>query len=162
MMMKSGIRPVGLVMAMERFNHTFNFLPKKFPQVQIHANTWALLLRPNASRNFALLGGYGKNAVTLSQPILTPENQPSARARVLAGSLLQAGVRILGLFCGLATMAFLTRHLQLGDYGRYALAVVLVNWLSGSLSLLMGGALVRLVAGSADGMRYAVAMRCNS
>lgn len=55
-------------------------------------------------------------------------------------------------------MAFLTRHLQVGDYGCYALTVVVVNWLSGSLSLLMGGALVRLVAGSADGMRYAVAM----
>ena len=112
----------------------------------------------HASRNFALLGGYAKDAAALTQPIRTPENQPSARARVVAGSLLQAGARILGLFCGLATMAFLTRHLQLGDYGRYALAVVLVNWLSGSLSLLMGGALVRLVAGSADGIRYAAAM----
>jgi hypothetical protein len=30
MMMKSGIRPVGLVMAIERFKHALNFLPKKF------------------------------------------------------------------------------------------------------------------------------------
>ena len=98
-----------------------------------------------------------KHAIALN-PTRVSDSEPSARARVVAGSLLQAGARILGLFCGLATMAFLTRHLQLGDYGRYALAVVLVNWLSGSLSLLTGGALVRLVAGSVDGMRYAVAM----
>ncbi len=75
-----------------------------------------------------------------------------------AGSALQIASRIAVLGCGLVLMGYLTRNLGLADYGRYALAVLLVNWAATSLALATRGALVRLVAGKHDGHRYAVAM----
>jgi O-antigen/teichoic acid export membrane protein len=77
---------------------------------------------------------------------------------VAAGSALQIASRVAVLGCGLALMGYLTRNLGLADYGRYALAVMLVNWAATSLALATGGALVRLVAGKHDGHRYAVSM----
>lgn len=53
---------------------------------------------------------------------------------------------------------FLTRHLALADYGRYALALVLVNWIANSISIATGSALVRMVAGNPQGERYAAAV----
>lgn len=75
-----------------------------------------------------------------------------------AGSVVQILARIGALLCGLALMGYLTRNLGLGDYGRYALAIVLVNWAGTWIALASGGALIRLVAGHADGEKFAVAM----
>lgn len=91
-------------------------------------------------------------------PRTSSDSQPSARVRVAAGSALQIASRIAVLGCGLVLMGYLTRNLGLADYGRYALAVLLVNWAATSLALATGGALVRLVAGKHDGHRYAVSM----
>jgi O-antigen/teichoic acid export membrane protein len=74
------------------------------------------------------------------------------------GSVVQILARIGALLCGLVLMGYLTRHLGLGDYGRYALAIVLVNWAGTSIALASGGALIRLVAGHAEGEKFAVAM----
>lgn len=96
------------------------------------------------------------------KPALNPtrasDSEPSARARVAAGSVVQILARIGALLCGLALMGYLTRNLGLGDYGRYALAIVLVNWAGTSIALASGGALIRLVAGHAEGEKFAVAM----
>jgi O-antigen/teichoic acid export membrane protein len=72
--------------------------------------------------------------------------------------VVQILARIGALLCGLVLMGYLTRHLGLGDYGRYALAIVLVNWAGTSIALASGGALIRLVAGHAEGEKFAVAM----
>jgi O-antigen/teichoic acid export membrane protein len=98
----------------------------------------------------------GRYFGTLNPPTPTHPSRSSARARVVAGSFVQIGARIAALACGLLLMGYLTRRLGLGDYGRYALAILLVNWISASLALVIGGALVRLVAGHADGKKYAV------
>jgi O-antigen/teichoic acid export membrane protein len=66
--------------------------------------------------------------------------------------------RVAVLGCGLVLMGYLTRKLGLADYGRYALSILLVNWIGVSIGLATGGALVRLVAGRADGHRFAVSM----
>jgi O-antigen/teichoic acid export membrane protein len=66
--------------------------------------------------------------------------------------------RVAVLGCGLVLMGYLTRKLGLDEYGLYALAVLLVNWIGVSIGLATGGALVRLVAGRADGHRFAVSM----
>jgi O-antigen/teichoic acid export membrane protein len=66
--------------------------------------------------------------------------------------------RVAVLGCGLVLMGYLTRKLGLADYGRYALSILLVNWIAVSIGLATGGALVRLVAGRADGHRFAVSM----
>jgi O-antigen/teichoic acid export membrane protein len=72
--------------------------------------------------------------------------------------VVQILARIGALLCGLVLMGYLTRSLGLGDYGRYALAIVLVNWAGTSIALASGGALIRLVAGHAEGEKFAVAM----
>ncbi len=66
--------------------------------------------------------------------------------------------RVAVLGCGLVLMGYLTRNLGLADYGRYALSILLLNWVGVSVGLATGGALVRLVAGRADGHRFAVSM----
>lgn len=68
------------------------------------------------------------------------------------------GSRVAVLGCGLVLMGYLARNLGLADYGRYALSIMLVNWVGVSIGLATGGALVRLVAGRADGHRFAVSM----
>jgi O-antigen/teichoic acid export membrane protein len=77
---------------------------------------------------------------------------------VAAGSVVQILARIGALLCGLVLMGYLTCHLGLGDYGGYALAMVLVNWAGTLIALASGGALIRLVAGHAHGEKFAVAM----
>jgi len=72
--------------------------------------------------------------------------------------MVQILARIGALLCGLALMGYLTRNLGLGDYGRYALAVVLANWVGTLITLASGGALIRLVAGHARGEKFAVAI----
>ena len=86
------------------------------------------------------------------------EFHPSARARVATGSAVMVASRVAVLLCGLVLMGYLTRKLGLADYGRYALSILLVNWVGVSIGLATGGALVRLVAGRADGHRFAVSM----
>lgn len=83
---------------------------------------------------------------------------PYHRRRIALATLLQVLARLAGLGCGLALMGYLSRNLGLADYGRYALAVVLVNWISTLIGLFTGSALVRLVAGQVNGRRYAVTM----
>jgi O-antigen/teichoic acid export membrane protein len=77
---------------------------------------------------------------------------------VAAGSVVMVASRVAVLGCGLVLMGYLTRKLGLEDYGRYAFSLLLVNWIGVSIGLATGGALVRLVAGRADGHRFAVSM----
>ena len=91
-------------------------------------------------------------------PTSASRSQLSARARVAAGSVLMVASRVAVLGCGLVLMGYLTRRLGLADYGRYALSILLMNWIGVSIGLATGGALVRLVAGRADGHRFAVSM----
>lgn len=82
----------------------------------------------------------------------------SPRARVALGSLFQISARLGAMFLGLVLMAYLSRRLGVAEYGQYAVAVVVVGWLSITISVATGGATVRLVAGQADGHRYAATM----
>lgn len=95
-------------------------------------------------------------ALCLSSVVLKPHTNPRAHAAV--GSLLQIGARVTALLLGLVLMGYLTRHLGPAEYGRYAVAVVLMGWVSISLTAATGGATVRLVAGNPNGHRYAVTM----
>jgi O-antigen/teichoic acid export membrane protein len=85
----------------------------------------------------------------------TPDN-PQANAAV--GGVLQVAARVGALLLSLFLMGYLTRHLGTEEYGRYAVAVVLINWVTLSISVATGGATVRLVAGQEHGRRYAVSM----
>ncbi len=71
---------------------------------------------------------------------------------------MQVGSRIAVLLLSLVLMAYLTRRLGTAEYGRYAVSVVLMNWLTITIAVATGGATVRLVAGQANGRRYAVSM----
>jgi len=80
------------------------------------------------------------------------------RAHAAAGSMIQVGSRIALLLLSLVLMAYLTRRLGTAEYGRYAVSVVLMNWLTITIAVATGGATVRLVAGEENGRRYAVSM----
>lgn len=80
------------------------------------------------------------------------------RAHAAAGSVIQIGARIGVLLLGLVLMGYLTRRLGVAEYGRYAVSVVLMNWLAITIAAATGGATVRLVAGQQNGRRYAVSM----
>lgn len=71
---------------------------------------------------------------------------------------MQIGARVGGLLLGVVLMAYLTRRLGTAEYGRYAVAVVLMNWLGVTIGAATGGATVQLVAGQQHGHRYAVSM----
>ena len=87
---------------------------------------------------------------------MSPTKNPKAHA--VAGSMIQIGARIGGLLLSVVLIAYLTRRLGTAEYGRYAVAVVLMNWLSVTIALATGGATVRLVAGKENGIRYGVSM----
>jgi PST family polysaccharide transporter len=72
--------------------------------------------------------------------------------------MIQVGSRIAVLLLSVVLMAYLARRLGTADYGRYAVAMVLINWLTISIALATGGATVRLIAGKENGRRYAVSM----
>ena len=91
-------------------------------------------------------------------PFNSPDFQPSARARVAAGSVLQIVSRVAVLGCGVVLIGYLTRRLGTAEYGRYAVSVVLMNWLAITMAVATGGATVRLMAGKENGRRYAVSM----
>jgi len=80
------------------------------------------------------------------------------RARAAVGSFLQIAARIGGLLLGMVLMGYLTRRLGAAEYGRYAVSMVLINWLTIAITAATGGATVRLVAGQENGLRYAVSM----
>jgi O-antigen/teichoic acid export membrane protein len=80
------------------------------------------------------------------------------RAHAAAGSILQIAARIGVLLLSMLLIGYLTRRLGTAEYGRYAVSVVLMNWLAISIALATGGATVRLVAGKANGRCYAVSM----
>ena len=82
----------------------------------------------------------------------------SSRVQAAAGSLLQVGARIAVLLLNLALMGYLARSLGTTEYGRYAVSVVLMNWLAITIAVATGGATVRLVSGHEHGHRYAVSM----
>jgi O-antigen/teichoic acid export membrane protein len=72
--------------------------------------------------------------------------------------MMQIIVRIALLLLSLVLMGYLTRRLGAAEYGRYAVAVVLMNWLTITIAVATGGATVRLVAGKENGIRYGVSM----
>lgn len=76
----------------------------------------------------------------------------------IVGSAAQITSRVLSLLLGLALMAFLTRRLGVADYGLYAVAVVVMNWLSITIAVATVSATVRLVAGQEQSHRYAATM----
>jgi O-antigen/teichoic acid export membrane protein len=80
------------------------------------------------------------------------------RAHAAAGSVIQVGARIGMLLLGVVLMGYLARRLGTAEYGRYAVAVVLINWLMITIVVATGGATIRLVAGQKNGRRYAVSM----
>ncbi|MBJ7391192.1 MAG: oligosaccharide flippase family protein [Chthoniobacterales bacterium] len=72
--------------------------------------------------------------------------------------MIQVGARIGILLLGVVLMGYLARRLGTAEYGRYAVAVVLINWLMITIVVATGGATIRLVAGQKNGRRYAVSM----
>jgi O-antigen/teichoic acid export membrane protein len=82
----------------------------------------------------------------------------SPRAKAAAGSMIQIAARLSVLFLSVVLMAYLARSLGLAEYGRYAVSVVLMNWLAITLAAATGDATVRLVAGRENGHRYAASM----
>lgn len=77
---------------------------------------------------------------------------------LMVGSTLQIGARLAVLLLSLVLMGYFTRRLGTAEYGRYAVAIVLMNWLAIGIAAATGGATVRLVAGQKNGRRYAVSM----
>lgn len=82
----------------------------------------------------------------------------SPRAKAAAGGAFLALSQISVLVLGLFLMGYLTRSLGTYQYGLYALSMVLLNWFCMLLNTTCGAATIRLVAGQADGNRYAVTM----
>ena len=82
----------------------------------------------------------------------------NSRAHAAAGSVIQVGARIGVLLLGVVLMGYLARRLGTAEYGRYAVAVVLINWLMFTIVVATGSATIRLVAGQKNGHRYAVSM----
>lgn len=87
-----------------------------------------------------------------------PPNRSGPRSPVALGSLIQTVARVVTMLLGLVLMGYLTRRLGTEEYGLYAVAVVMVNWVVFSIGTATGGATVRLVAGHENGPRYAVAI----
>lgn len=85
-------------------------------------------------------------------------SRENPRIHAAAGSLLQVGAGLVVLLLGVLLMGYLTRKLGAAEYGRYAVAMVLMNWLTVAVTSASGGATVRLVAGKENGHRYAVGM----
>jgi O-antigen/teichoic acid export membrane protein len=77
---------------------------------------------------------------------------------LVAGGALVVLSRLAGLFGGLWIMVVLTRYLGAAEYGRYAVGMVVLNWSAGVAMMMLGGAVVPLVAGREDGDCYAVTM----
>ena len=71
----------------------------------------------------------------------------NSRAHAAAGSVIQVGARIGVLLLGVVLMGYLARRLGTAEYGRYAVAVVLINWLMFTIVVATGSATIRLVAG---------------
>lgn len=82
----------------------------------------------------------------------------SPRAHAAAGSAMQVAVRIGTLLLSMVLLGYLTRRIGAAEYGRYAVSIVLMNWLGIAIAAASGGATVRLVAGHQHGRRYAVSM----
>lgn len=80
------------------------------------------------------------------------------RAQAAAGSTIQVFARLAFLLITMVLIGYLTRRLGTAEYGRYAVSLVLINWLAITIGVATGGATVRLVAGRANGPRYAVTM----
>ncbi|MEY4299022.1 MAG: hypothetical protein RIR25_258, partial [Verrucomicrobiota bacterium] len=64
----------------------------------------------------------------MTEEIPTAASNPRAEAAFAAA--LQTGARLVILLLGLALMIYLTRHLGQAQYGQYAVAMVLMSWLS--------------------------------
>ena len=65
--------------------------------------------------------------VSIRQKPMAPTSTP--RAHAAAGSMIQVGARIGVLLLGVVLVGYLARRLGTAEYGRYAVAVVLINWL---------------------------------
>lgn len=62
------------------------------------------------------------------------------------------------LLTGLVTLGLLSRKLGVADFGVFAVAVMIAGWISISVTVATFSATVRLVAGHAEGSRYAASM----
>jgi O-antigen/teichoic acid export membrane protein len=87
-----------------------------------------------------------------------PKAAISPRAEAAFAAALQTGARLVILLLGLALMIYLTRHLGQAQYGQYAVAMVLMSWLSVFVAVATTSTTIRLVAGHADGQAYAAAI----
>jgi O-antigen/teichoic acid export membrane protein len=74
----------------------------------------------------------------------------SLRARLVDGTARVFLAEALIVPTGLLTVAYLTRRLDLSEYGRYTLAVALLVWLEWGLAAPFGRAAVRLIGAATD------------
>lgn len=78
-------------------------------------------------------------------------SEPShLRARMVDGTARLFLAESLLVPTGLLTVAYLTRRLGPSDYGRYTLAVALINWLEYAFSAPFSRAAVRIVSAASD------------
>ena len=70
--------------------------------------------------------------------------------------MIQIAARLSVLLLSVVLMGYLTRRLGTAEYGRYAVVVVLVNWLAITIAAATGSTTVRLVTGQKNGRRYVV------
>ena len=101
---------------------------------------------------------YSVHARTYRLKYLIVTQRTSSRAQADVGSLVQVSARIAMLLLSVLLMGYLARSLGTAEYGRYAISVVLMNWLTLTIAVATGGATVRLVAGKENGIRYGVSM----
>ncbi|MFN9923535.1 MAG: lipopolysaccharide biosynthesis protein [Cyanobacteriota bacterium] len=78
------------------------------------------------------------------------------RQRLLRAGAVQLLAPFCVLACGMAVFVYLSRALGPGAYGTYALAAAISQWLGLGVVAVGGGSTVPLVAGDAQGHRYAV------
>lgn len=84
--------------------------------------------------------------------------EKTPRTEAAAGSVIQIIARLAFLLMTMVLVGYLTRRLGPAEYGRYAVALVLMNWLTVAIAAATGNATVRLLAGKENGHRYAVSM----
>ncbi len=89
---------------------------------------------------------------------MLPFAQAAPHTRAALGSLVQIAARVAALALGLVLLAYLSRRLGVAQYGLYAVAVMLVSWISISVAVAVTGVTVKLVAGTDLGLRYAATM----
>jgi prevent-host-death family protein len=86
------------------------------------------------------------------------KGRPGSGAQAAAGSVIQIGTRLAVLLIGLVLMGYLTRRLGTAEYGRYAVAIVLMNWLAIGIAAATRPPTAQSHPRQKNGRRYAVSM----